>query len=142
MANWSGLWDRQYGTPYVSLGAQIGFTENTNEFSAGLRDRFAKLVRQKGDRVLARLMFTLMGVVPGTTATETLSQLTSVAGLGDPTSNGGKRTIASVNVVNRATTAADQTYIRSILTQAFGPTLVSGYPTDKGGGGGGKVGAF
>ncbi len=142
MPSWSGLWDRQYGTPYTSIGVALGFTENTSEFNSGTRDRLAKLLRNRGERVLARLAFTLMGVVPGTTATEALSQLTSSSGLGDPLSNGGRRTVASVNLVNRATTSADQTYIRSILTQIFGPVLVSGYPTDRGGGGGGKVGGF
>jgi hypothetical protein len=142
MANYSGLWDGFYQTPYVQLGAQIGFTENTNEFNSTKMRRLAKYMRQKGDRVLARLWFTLTGVVAGSTATETLSRLTAVQGIGDSFSNGGQRTVAAVTLVNRATTAGDQTQLRSILTQAFGPTLVSGYPTDKGGGGGGKLGAF
>lgn len=143
MANWSGLWDRQYGIPYTQLGTQIGYTENTIEFNSTKMLKLAKTLRQRGDRVLARIMYALTGAAAGGSASENLSRLTAVQGLGDALSNGGQRTVASVSLVNRVTTAADVTLVQRLLTQTFGPTLVSGYVRDTAGnGGGGKVGAF
>ena len=91
---------------------------------------------------MARLLFTLVGVAPGGTATETNAQLTSESGIGNPASNGGRRAVAPVTLVNRVTTVADQTYFRNMLTQTFGPPVGS-YPRDlSGNGGGGKVGGI
>lgn len=141
MANYSGLWDRQYGVPYLQLGAQIGANINSSEQNSGESRQFSKLLRQRGNRPLARLLYALTGAAAGGSAQESFGQLTSVQGLGDPTSNGGRRTITSVNAINRVTTAGDITLIQALLTQIFGPTIPTGYPTDRGGGGGGKISA-
>lgn len=138
MANWSGLWDRQYGVPYTALG-----TNNTSEFNNSQRMRIAKTLRMRGARPLARIMYALTGAVAGGSASENATRIPAVTALGDPLSNGGQRTPAAVSLVNRVTTAADITMIQGILAQIFGPTLVSGYPTDAAGNGGGsKLGKF
>lgn len=71
-----------------------------------------------------QLINILLGAVAGTTATATLKRLQAVGG----TEQGGKRTIETENLVNRATTAQDDTDLTTrYLTYASRPT----YPVDK-----------
>lgn len=139
--SYSGLYDRWYGQPYSPLGT------NTNEVNATERLAVARVLRSKGGRAFARLMYALTGAGAGATATEAAASLAASAGIAggvnDPLSQGGKRTVAATNLVNRVTTAADIALVQDTLTKAFGPTVNSGYPVDKSGnGGGGKVGGF
>lgn len=134
--SYSGLFDRFYGTPYAGVS-----TFNTSENNNSERLDIARQLRSKGGRALARLLITLAGAAPGATASETLSQLTSAAGVSgganDPLSQGGKRVVAPVTLINRATTSGDATMLQGIATQAFGPVVNTGYPVDKSGNGGG-----
>lgn len=145
--SYSGLWDRQYNTPYDGgLNDTGAVGNNTKEFNATTKRRLAKLLKQKGNRPLARIVYALVGATSGGAAIETLNAVTAQAGVSgganDLMSQGGVRPVGQQTLVNRVTTAADVTLIKDILTRAFGPTVNSGYPTDKAGvGGGGKIGA-
>lgn len=142
MPNYSGLWDRHYLTPYQQLEGQIAQNTNTAVFNSSTKRQLSKLFRDKGTRPLARIWFALTGAAAGGSASETRTRLQSAAGVGNPLSNGGRRTIETESLINRNTTAADETLLESLLTQTFGPAIGS-YPVDRGGnGGGGKAGRF
>lgn len=135
MTNYSGLWDGHYGSPYASLGV------NTAEQNHGENMHLAKLLKARGNRPLARLMYTLMGVAAGQTASESVKRIPHATNpRTDPTAFAGNRTPQSESIINRVTTSADQTLIRGLLTQEFAP---ASYPVDKSGNGGGsKLGKF
>jgi hypothetical protein len=81
--------------------------------------------------VLRRLLQTLTGVAPGSTATQTKKQIQWEQG-----SPGGVIPVETVTLINRATTAADVTALNSLFTRS--PTPAS-YAVDvSGNGGGGK----
>lgn len=134
MANWSGLWDRQYGTPYAMIGG------NTPEYNNTLKQEVANLSRGRGGRVLTAIIAALTGAAAGQTAASTYKQVDPDPALGQSYSGGGKRTVSTKTDINRATTAADLTLVDNLLGQINGTLLTS---TDKSGnGGGGKVGSF
>lgn len=133
MANWSGLWDRQYGTPYSQLGG------NTKEFNSTEKAEVARLFRGRGSRIMGAVLRALTGAAVGGTATQTYRQVASEGDINAGLSNGGKRTVNTVTDINRVTTSADETLIDEMTTRLNAPTS---YPTDKGGGGGGKLGSF
>jgi len=92
----------------------------------------ARLLRRPGSRSLRRLVRTLLGVAPGSTAQEFRTRV--VARIGAP---GGQQLTEQVAYVNRATTATDVTEITKLLDRVQWPTS---YPVDAGGnGGGGKL---
>lgn len=89
----------------------------------GLRKRIARLLNQKGMRKDRALINTLLGTVAGSTATATLKRVAH-----STSELGGSRTIETETLVNRATTAADDTDLTTnLLTYASRPT----YPTDR-----------
>lgn len=67
------------------------------------RNNIAWNFSARGQLANRALMTALLGVAPGATATKALTRITASAELG------GQRPIESVNLVNRATTAADVT---------------------------------
>jgi hypothetical protein len=84
----------------------------------------ARLTDRKELRKDRRLEITLLGVVPGSLATETLKRVQAVGGA----EQGGKRTIETENLINRVTTAQDVTDINTRYnTYTSRPT----YPVDK-----------
>lgn len=85
----------------------------------------ARLSDRKELRRDRRLEVTLLGVVAGSTATETLKRIQHLVG-GDYS---GKRVIETENLINRATTAQDVTDINTRYnTYSSRPTT---YPTNK-----------
>ena len=85
----------------------------------------SRLFDQRELRKDRRLMVTLLGAAAGSTATETIKRVQHVTG-GE---YGGKRTIETINLVNRATTSGDTTDLTNrYLTYRSRPTT---YPTDK-----------
>ena len=132
MPSYSGLWNGVYRINYSALASN----GNTFEQNNRTRTAFTKLIsRDRGTRKLMSLMRALNGVAPGGTATDTYRNDKAPIANGDPLSNGGKRTIQTVNDVNRATTAADQTLINGIFDKTFAPNP---YPVDKSRNGGGN----
>lgn len=92
--------------------------------ASSLRKVVARIFEQKEMRKDRALMSALLGAVAGGTAT---AQIKRVAH--DLTELGGKRTIETQTLVNRATTAADDTDLTTAyLTYASRPTT---YPVDK-----------
>lgn len=132
---YSGLWNREYGENYSPLG-----TNNTAEWNNTTRKRLSKLLKGRGDRILATLLKSLNGTAAGATASATYEQIAADPSLSSAYSGGGKRTINTKTDINRATTAADETMIDGIIDESFHPVS---YPVDKSGaGGGGKLGRF
>lgn len=125
MPTWAGGWDAQFGQPYALR----------NERDV-LHRRVGMTYQRDGMQIERAIDKALNGAVVGETATAAVRQVEavqSVASLG----LGGKRNIISKTLINRATTAADQTALNAIYDAKFAPTT---YPVDKSGmGGGGKV---
>ena len=123
MPAWSGLWNNVHAQDYALI------TSRSN-----LMQRVAKLFAREGGRADAELLTTLNGATAGSTAAETRKRITAVLA-SEGVNLGGARAIEAQTVVNRATTAADETNYDNILTPDYSPT----YPVDLGGGGGGKT---
>jgi hypothetical protein len=96
-------------------------------------DKIAKMLRTGGATLnLRRVLTTLLGAVAGTTATQTKKQVQHVQG-----APGGPIPIETINLINRATTAADVTAFNALL---FRNVFPASYPADvSGNGGGGKL---
>ncbi len=89
------------------------------------------------NRVTRRLMATLLGATAGSTATETRTQIVALNPNDKHDAYSGLVEIETVDLINRATTAADITNLNAILNRSPVPT----YADDVGGnGGGGKAG--
>ena len=132
---------------------QISFTGYTNTLGAGSAANGATTGYvqfngiQQGDGIIARLfrngggtiastrlLYTLLGVAPGQTAAQTKKQVQWTQG-----SPGGLIPIETINIVNRATTAADLTAFQALISRVVQPST---YPPDISGNGGGGKQAF
>lgn len=138
-----------YGIEQPTPG-QVQFTGLTNTLGSGAAnaqatagyvmfngtqqgdDRLAKMFRNgAATSAVTQLMYTLLGVVPGATATKTKVRVQGQTG-----APGGLQVIETVTLVNRPTTANDLAAFQALLTRLTGPTV---YPPDlSGNGGGGK----
>ena len=77
----------------------------------GKRSNAAKSLGSKSEYAMRRIMYVTAGAAPGAVATYTFPSIEAVQELG------GKRNIIQVNLINRATTAADVAeYQHDILT--------------------------
>ena len=96
-------------------------------------DRLAKMFRNGAmSGATTQVLYMLLGAAAGATATKTKTQVQWQQG-----SPGGLIPIETINLVNRATTAADLTAFQALLRRS--PTPAS-YPADlSGNGGGGKL---
>jgi len=99
-------------------------------------DRFAKMLAQASgsSRVLRALWRSLTGASAGSMATATKVQVQGVQG-----GASGIIPIETVNMVNRATTAADRTAILAMMDRVVFPNT---YPADLSGNGGGGKGQY
>lgn len=126
-------------SPTLGTDAILPQTSGNVQFS-GLQqtdDRLSKLLRARGNRVARRLMLTLFGVAPGSTATESFKRVTATQALNDPMALGGVVPIETVNAINRATTAGDVLNLQQSISRSTNLT----YPVDPSGTtGGGKTG--
>ena len=129
---------------------QVSFTGYTNTLAAGSANtagttgyvqfngiqqgdnRIATMLRNGGGTIASsRLLYTLLGQAPGQTAAQTKKQVKWEQG-----SPGGLITIETINMVNRATNAADLVAVQALLSRVVQPST---YPPDiSGNGGGGK----
>lgn len=130
MTAWSGLYNHIHGVSYSLLGAK-----------SNLQRRISRAFEKRGAKVLGELAITLDGVVAGSTAAVSYNRISNPDA--DPTNEfpySGKRTIESVSLVNRATTAGDVTTLNAMFDDKFTPTS---YPASKDGRKpGGMVGGF
>ncbi len=129
----SGTWSLFWGTTpgaYSMLGVE-------SPVERGISRVFAR----QNERVAKRIIYTLLGASVGGTATETFAQISAPTGLTQSAALGGLRTVDTVTAVNRATTAADLTYMQSMITRMINTPTIANYATDaSGNGGGGKAG--
>jgi hypothetical protein len=131
----------QGGVPFTGYTSTLGTGSANQDATSGQvyyngftqgDERIAKMLRNGGKSlVLRRLLQTLTGVAPGSTATQTKKQIQWEQG-----SPGGVIPVETVTLINRATTAADVTALNSLFARS--PTPAS-YAVDvSGNGGGGK----
>jgi hypothetical protein len=136
------------------LGAtpsQVPFTGYTNSLGSGAAntpsssgyayfngiqqgdDRIAKMLRNGAQSAATTaLMYALLGAGTGGTATKTKARVVAQNG-----QNVGAPQIETINLINRATTAADLTAIQALFNRVVQP---ASYPADlSGNGGGGHV---
>jgi hypothetical protein len=100
-------------------------------------NRISRSLFQGPNRVLRRLLITLLGAAPGATATENRSRVQGQQSTFSPNDNGGLIPIETVQVINRATTANDVVNTVNSISRSYVPT----YPLDaSGNGGGGHLG--
>lgn len=128
MAAYSGLFDGEGGSPHALLTNKTGNAETM----------VARLLANRGygRASLRELMLTLNGAAAGSTALVNRKRVQATANLSQNV-QGGLRTIETIDVINRVTTAADKTNIDGALALSSQPT----YATDlSGNGGGGKLG--
>jgi hypothetical protein len=114
-------------------------------FRSPLQWQLAKILKKNQLRDLVAVMAALNGVAAGATAT---SQYKRVLAATSPSETpplvtqigelGGARAIETVSAINRATTAADITFINDMLNNALLSAGIT-YPTVVGSGGGGKL---
>lgn len=134
------------GTTSINAGATSwsNFWGGANSYSL-LNARAAELAISRAlmpaqFRSLRAVMRTLNGTAAGSTATATYARISAPAGLTDSEDFGGARVVDTITDINRATTAADVTYIDGLITR-LASANPSTYATDaSGNGGGGKVG--
>jgi hypothetical protein len=124
MATWAGGWDGQFGQPYALTGSR-----------EDIKRVIAMAFERRGNRDLSALAIALNGVAAGANATSTYKEVQAIQDLSN-FALGGLRTIDTKTLINRNTTAADQTLLNTLFDGIFAPTS---YPADKGGGGGGKL---
>jgi hypothetical protein len=96
-------------------------------------DRIAKMLRNGGQTGgTTSLIYALLGAATGGTATKTKTRVVAQNG-----QNVGAPQIETINLINRATTAADLTAIQALFNRVVQP---ASYPADlSGNGGGGHV---
>lgn len=123
------------GTPDAIAPATTGYAQfngMTQEDS-----RLSHALRHGNNRVLRRLMITLLGAAAGATATENRVRVQATPSTFSALDNGGIVPIETVALINRATTAADITNTVATISRTYAPT----YAVDASGvAGGGKLG--
>jgi len=100
----------------------------------GQRDSdIARMFRTAGNRKYKKLLTVLIGAAAGSSASETRAQVTARSAL--TYFLGGVVPIVATYIVNRNTAAADDTALTALFNRTTKP---ASYPTDPGGGGGGR----
>lgn len=127
MANYSGLWNNEFGQPYARLSstAHVG-----NGHTA-----LSRVVAQRtyGRAHLRGLLKSLVGGAVGEPAIESHKRVAAERDL-EANVQGGKRTIETFSEINRVTTQADADRLVASFNLSPKPT----YPKDKSGNGGGS----
>lgn len=142
MPTYSGLYNTVYsdGQLTIGVGLPLDRVVDTREVSNNVRVRAAKHFIGRGDRIIARLIRTLVNGAVGDTATQTYRQVAAVQGFDIGMTSGGRRVINTINDVNRATVAADLTTLNLVTDYSSAPPS---YPIDLSrNGGGGKVSGY
>lgn len=101
-------------------------------------NRLSRALYQGPNRLLRRLLVTLVNNNVGTNATENRTRVAATQATFTPNDNGGLIPIETVALINRNTTANDQTIITNAISRSYTP---SAYAADvSGNGGGSKLG--
>ncbi len=105
----------------------------------GIQAGASRVLGRSSMRGLREIIRTLLGATTGSAASDTYKRAAAPNGLTESQQLGGSRTIETVTVVGRNTTAADLTYARALVDRYFDAPLT--YVADSAGnGGGGKAG--
>lgn len=105
----------------------------------GVEGQLARAFGRRGFKQTRRLMYALLGASTGGAASETEKRVDAPNALTSSQLLGGNRTIETVTIVSRNTTAADLTTMQATLNRIYNSSP-STYPVDaSGNGGGGKV---
>jgi hypothetical protein len=126
-------------SPTLGTDAIVPTTAGNVQFNGMSQgdDTLSKVLFDRGNRPLRRLLLTLLNNVVGTTATETQTRVQAQPSTFAPTDNGGLVPIETVNQLNRATTSADLTNVVAAISRTPAVT----YAVDvSGNGGGGDLG--
>lgn len=128
MPAWSGLWNGHYNEDYSMQ----------HDRPSGRRQT-ARLNASRGMKPEVEKVTELTGSAPGNTASYTYKRAEAPA---DSDDLGGARVIETVTMINRATTAADETDIDTdYMNGPFGLDP-SAYPEDASGNAGGGKGGY
>lgn len=103
----------------------------------------ARVMAKPGYRGMRALFRLMNGTAVGQTASATYARVSAPAGLTESAQLGGARVIETATAVNRATVAADRTFLNENIYDAIFDMdpAISSYPVDaSGNGGGGKAG--
>lgn len=131
---WTG-YSPTLGAGAANLAANTGVLQFGN---SALVNTIENKIRRTQMRAFQKVLRALVGAAAGGAALATRSRVVAKQALNDPADIGGVVSIETVNLVNRVTTAADVTYIDSVLDKLTAP---SPYAADtSGNGGGGKLG--
>jgi hypothetical protein len=144
VTGYSGFWERTGDlNPYAPL------SRSAQGWRSKLEWQVAQLFAKQQMREIKELMYTLITGAVGDTALATYarvqppvgpsSAIPAVTGVGDM---GGNVPIETVTVINRATTAADATYLADMVNGEMqpGPSSLILVADASGNGGGGKAG--
>jgi hypothetical protein len=143
VTGYSGFWERT-----GNEGAYAPLSRNAQGWRSKLEWQIAALFDKQQMREQKELMLTLLGVAPGSTAAATYKRVQAPAGPSGTTPAvtgtadlGGLVPIETVSVINRATTAADVTYLTEIFDgrMVVGPSSLTLVADASGNGGGGKA---
>ena len=147
VTGWQGSWSN-------ILTRQNGDSANSYAFPTAAQNgarppqdsQLARIFKRNGYRGISALMIELIGAATGGTATATHAQVGAPANatrntIPGPSNIGdfsGNRVVETVTDINRATTAADVTWLEKYFNNKL---LESGitYPTVSGSGGSGKI---
>lgn len=131
VTGWSTFW--QYG------GIGGASEPYAMRFARSYNERLVSFALSRGGFLAQRrALKALTGAAAGGAALETRAQIQAPA---DADSLGGLRVVETVNLINRNTAAADETYLEAQMIDLLYGAQPATYPVDLGGnGGGGKRG--
>lgn len=123
VTGWSSFWQQTGDSiPYAVL------SRSAQGWRSKLEWELARVLNRNQMREIRELSLTLLGAAAGDTALSTYKRVSSptntnlavpeAIGVGDL---GGSRTIDTITVINRVTTAADITYLTSIYDGTMSP---------------------
>lgn len=110
MASYSGLFDGIHNEPYALL-----HNTGINKTGAGKLLNM-RMGRRQANKVVKEILDTILGAAAGSTAAANHYRVEAEADV-DAFTNGGARTIETVALINRATTAADVTAMKEVFTR-------------------------
>lgn len=134
VAAWTG-----YSPTVGANGSIVPSTSGQLQFNnSALVNRLENTLRRTQSRALQKVWRALTGAAAGGAALATRARVTAKVAKDDPADIGGLVSIETINLVNRVTTAADVTYIDSVLDKITAPIPYAVDPS--GNTGGGKLG--
>lgn len=137
VTGWSGLFNDTMGAPDVGAYTMLPLAAGGNR--AHFEPKIARAFKSEAHRELRAALLALIGAASGGTATSTYKRAAAPSNPSAATPTpmaldalGGNRTIETVTVINRATTAGDITYLKDIFDGDLTDSSIT-YPVDPSG---------